>query len=94
MQVQQEARPVVQDVVPRGGPAAGGARVVVLGAHFRATPAARVCFGDAEVVPTVLGPRTIVCTAPPHAPGCAAITVRNDPAHTSVFSKEALFFYD
>ena len=93
-QQQQECRPVVQDVVPRGGPACGGARVVVLGAHFRDTPAVRVCFGDAEVVPTVLGPRTLVCTAPPHAPGFVPITVRNDSTHASSFAKEAMFFYD
>ena len=54
----------VRHVVPAHGPAAGGTRVVVLG-DFPPGPAPlRVLFGRCAVVPTVLGPRSLLCVTP------------------------------
>ena len=54
----------VRHVVPAHGPAAGGTRVVVLGDFPRGPVPLRVLFGRCAVVPTVLGPRSLLCVTP------------------------------
>ena len=57
--------PIVTEVVPRVVQA--GTRVVVLGAHFRPSPALRVAFNDTAVTPTFHEACALLCTVPPLA---------------------------
>jgi len=84
----------VTEVIPCSGPAAGGTRVAVLGKNFSNTTSIRVCFGDVEIVPTVLGQRTLVCMTPPHAPGCVPVRVKSDDIPSSLSSRDPLFNFE
>jgi hypothetical protein len=43
--------------------------VAVLGTNFVDSPSARVRFDNIDVMPVFHGPRTLICTAPPHHAG-------------------------
>jgi ankyrin repeat protein len=70
---------VVTEVVPASGDSNGGTRVAILGSSFVDSPATRVRFDTADVVPTFHGPGTLICTVPEHAPGTVAVKVSNSP---------------
>ena len=56
-------------VIPYSGTIAGGTRVAVLGTNFVDSPSARVRFDNIDVMPVFHGPRTLICTTPPHHSG-------------------------
>jgi hypothetical protein len=43
--------------------------VAVLGTNFVDSPSARVRFDNIDVMPVFHGPRTLICTTPPHHSG-------------------------
>jgi hypothetical protein len=68
--------PTVAGVVPRWGPATGGAVVNVVGTCFR--PGAAAAFGGLPAVGvSVLGPNLLSATTPAHAPGAVDVAVTN-----------------
>ena len=83
----------VSEIVPCYGPCCGGTRVAILGANFTCTTSIRVCFGEVEVVPTVLGQRTLVCMTPPHQPGSVPVRVKSDEIPSSLSSNHPFFTY-
>jgi hypothetical protein len=78
----QSARPaplVIGEVVPEVADWRGGTRIAILGENFQDNPArVRVKFGWTQVVPEVLGPRTMICYAPRHPLGQVALSVTLD----------------
>ena len=54
----------VGEVIPETADWRGGTRIAILGDNFQDTPHTRVRFGSTQVVPEVLGPRTMICFAP------------------------------
>lgn len=70
--------PSVTEVIPYSGTIAGGTRVAVLGTNFVDSPSARVRFDNIDVMPVFHGPRTLICTTPPHHSGIVSVRVSND----------------
>jgi hypothetical protein len=69
----------VTEVLPPRGSAAGGSRVVVLGANFIDSPKLRVKFGDVVVRPIFHENKTLICTTLPGTPGVTVkVRVSND----------------
>jgi hypothetical protein len=73
--------PVIEDVQPRAGPAAGGARVTIRGKNLRA---AQVMFGLDPARIVAAGPAVITVEAPPARAGQVAIAVTNDDGSYAV----------
>jgi len=71
--------PCVTDVIPYGGPPAGGTRVAILGSNFEDSPTARVKFDEIEVMATFHGTKTLIVNAPKHLPGTVQVRVCNVP---------------
>jgi hypothetical protein len=67
-------------VIPYSGTTAGGTRVAVLGTNFVDSPSARVRFDNIDVMPVFHGPRTLICTTPPHHSGTLASPIDGETA--------------
>jgi IPT/TIG domain len=77
-----DALPVVTDLSPAGGPAAGGTSVTIIGANF--TGATAVHFGANNATNVVVhASNTITATAPAGAPGSTVQVTVTTPAGTS-----------
>jgi hypothetical protein len=74
---------VIEQVVPTGGPAAGGTAVTIRGENF--APAATVKFGaNAATNVKVIDEKTITCTAPAGAAGAVPVVVTTDAGDSPV----------
>uniref|UniRef100_A0A7S4P0S2 IPT/TIG domain-containing protein n=1 Tax=Paramoeba aestuarina TaxID=180227 RepID=A0A7S4P0S2_9EUKA len=71
--------PTLTDVIPETADWRGGTRIAILGENFVDNPSkARVRFGSTQVVPEILGPRTLICFAPRHPLGQVPMSVSFD----------------
>ncbi|EGG23735.1 calcium-activated BK potassium channel [Cavenderia fasciculata] len=84
--------PQVVEAIPLSGTSSGGTRVAVLGSNFADTPATRIKFDNAEVVPTFHSQGTLLCYTPEHAPGTVQVRVSNSPKHWS--NNSAVYTYE
>jgi hypothetical protein len=82
--------PVVTEVKPNSGPAAGGYEVVIAGTGFTGTTS--VTFGTAPVLRFSVQADSIIAVVAPSGQGAVGVTVTT-PAGASAFTKTALFFY-
>ena len=70
--------PVLTDVVPDDGPAAGGTACTLTGYNFTTTQDTTVTFGGAVAGNmVVVNSTTITCTSPAHSAGSVNVTVTN-----------------
>ena len=69
---------VVGEIIPETADWRGGTRIAILGENFQNNPRVRVRFGATQVVPEVLGPRTMICFAPRHPLGQVPVSITFD----------------
>uniref|UniRef100_A0A7S4JLG3 IPT/TIG domain-containing protein n=1 Tax=Paramoeba aestuarina TaxID=180227 RepID=A0A7S4JLG3_9EUKA len=81
---------VVGEVIPETADWRGGTRIAILGENFQDTHHARVRFGSTQIVPEVIGPRTMICYAPRHPLGQVPLSITFDGR---VWTPEKPFYF-
>ena len=83
-------QPVISDIAPTGGPAAGGQSLTIAGYNFGQSPSATV--GGRACTTQVSGNYSVTCLTPPGAPGTKApVMVIAGPYNTTA---NVLYAYD
>lgn len=79
------AGPTITSVAPNSGPAAGGTRVTVVGAHFLNNPSLQISFDNSLATsPTVLSDTQISVMTPAHAAGPVTVKVTDKISSSSL----------
>ena len=66
------------EIIPETADWRGGTRIAILGENFQNNPRVRIRFGATQVVPEVLGPKTMTCFAPRHPLGQVPFSITFD----------------